>query len=64
MGFCAVAAGLLSRLIGKGDKRPGSVKMLTQDGILVEVDLNHVPEKRMKATKGQVASWIWKNQKI
>ncbi len=64
MGLFAASTALVSRLMGKAVKKPTMVKMLTRDGHLVEVDMNRIPGNRKKATSDQVASWIWKNQKI
>lgn len=62
IGVVTASIALMSRLIGK-DKKPKMVKMLTQDGCLVEVDVSRIPGIRVKATTDQVANWIWKNQK-
>ncbi len=64
LGFLAVAGALVSRFAGKRKKKPSPAKMLTQDGHLVEIDVGRIPGDRRKATNDQVASWIWKNQKL
>jgi len=47
--------------------RPGSkkektttVKMLTQDGKLVEVEVSNLPTKRKKVTVDQIQNWVQK----
>lgn len=44
--------------------REKAVRFLARDGRLVEVDRNKIPAGRAKATSEQVASWIWKDQKL
>lgn len=37
-----------------------TVKMLTQDGKLVEVDVASIPSKKKKITNGELQNWIKK----
>jgi len=41
-----------------GRKRNKTVKMLTQNGELVEVDVNRIAANKGKASKQQLQSWI------
>jgi hypothetical protein len=44
-----------------GAKRPvKTVKMLTQDGKLVEVDVSNIPPEKKKITNTQLQNWITK----
>ena len=45
---------------GKKTKKTGTVKMLTQDGKLVEVDIAALPTKKKKITNKEMQSWIKK----
>jgi len=45
---------------GKKTKKSGTVKMLTQDGKLVEVDIAALPTKKKKITNKEMQSWIKK----
>jgi len=46
-------------------KKPSKkIKLLTHDGKLVEVDLKNMPRKKRTVEKNELASWIWKNQKL
>ena len=60
LGFVAASVAAISRLTDETQKAPKRTRLLAKDGSLVEVDLNHIPRKRMKATTSQVATWIWK----
>ncbi len=48
---------------GKKTKKSGTVKMLTQDGKLVEVDIAALPAKKKKITNKEMQTWI-KNNKV
>ncbi|HEY5405495.1 MAG TPA: hypothetical protein VIJ92_00345 [Ginsengibacter sp.] len=48
---------------GKKTKKSGTVKMLTQDGKLVEVDIAALPTKKKKITNKEMQTWI-KNNKV
>lgn len=37
-----------------------TVKMLTQEGKLVEVDIAAIPDKKKKVTNGELQNWIKK----
>lgn len=41
-------------------KKPETVKMLTQDGKLVEVDIASLPSNKKKITNGELQNWIKK----
>jgi hypothetical protein len=46
---------------GSSDTKPGkptTVKMLTEDGKLVEVDMSKLPKERTKISNEEVHSWI------
>lgn len=47
-------------------KKPSTktAKFLTRDGKLVEVDLNKMPKGRRSISNSELASWVWKNQKL
>ena len=45
----------------KKDKEPGTVKMLTQDGKLVEVAIAALPSKKKKITNKEMQTWVKKN---
>ena len=45
----------------KKDKKPTTVKMLTQDGKLVEVEIAALPTKKKKITNKEMQSWVKKN---
>ena len=45
----------------KKDKKPTTVKMLTQDGKLVEVEIAALPSKKIKITNKEMQSWVKKN---
>lgn len=48
------------KLITPSGKKPETVKMLTQDGKLVEVDIASLPAKKKKITYGELQNWIKK----
>ena len=41
-------------------KKPETVKMLTQDGKLVEVDIASLPPQKKKVTNDELKNWIKK----
>ena len=57
-----VSAALLTaaKFILPSKKKPETVKMLTQDGKLVEVDIAVLPSKKKKITNGELQNWIKK----
>lgn len=61
----AIAGTALTGFFTRDNKsREKPVRLLAQDGRLVEVERNKIPAGRAKATSEQVASWIWKDQKL
>ena len=40
------------------------VTLLSQEGKLVTVDQDNLPFTRKRASKAQLVSWIWKDQKL
>ena len=42
-------------------KKPGTVKMLTQDGKLVEVDIAALSSKKKKITNKEMQTWVKNN---
>jgi hypothetical protein len=54
---------LLKFISGNKQKKTETVKMLTQDGNLVEVDVEKLPgNKRKKITDEQLKTWVNKKQ--
>ena len=47
----------------KKKNKTGTVKMLTQDGKLVEVDIAALPSKKKKITNKEMQNWI-KNDRV
>lgn len=45
---------------GKKEKENQTVKMLTQDGKLVEVDIASIPSKKKKISNTELQNWIKK----
>jgi hypothetical protein len=43
---------------------PQSVKMLTQDGKLVEIDIAHMPSKTEKISKSGLQTWVHKKNTL
>jgi hypothetical protein len=46
------------------EKQPATVKMLTQDGKLVEVAISALPSKKKKITNKEMQSWVKKNSAL
>ena len=46
---------------GAKKQKTATVKMLTQDGKLVEVDISKLPQKNSKASMEQVQNWVKKS---
>jgi len=65
IGISLSAAALLTAfrffMPGKKTKKSSTVKMLTQDGKLVEVDISALPSKKKKITNKEMQTWIKKN---
>ena len=58
----AILSGLsLLRWILPKEKQTETVKMLTRDGKLVEIDKRLLPEKKIKIKDKELLSWIKKN---
>ena len=54
---------LLKFISGNKQKKTETIKMLTQDGKLVEVDVKKLPgSKRKKITDEQLKTWVNKKQ--
>jgi len=54
---------LLKFISGNKQKKTETIKMLTQDGKLVEVDVKKLPgRKRKKITDEQLKTWVNKKQ--
>ncbi len=47
--------------IPKKKEKSETVKMLTQDGKLVEIDITALPSKKKKITNKELQTWIKKN---
>jgi hypothetical protein len=45
-------------------KKPTTVKMLTQDGKLVEVDIAALPSKKKKITNKELQDWVKKDRAL
>ena len=41
--------------------KPKMVKMLTQDGKLVEIPSDKLPSKMRKVSKEELQAWVWKH---
>ena len=39
-------------------------KFLTQDGILVEIDVDKLPGKKVAASKNDIQTWVKKNRQL
>jgi cobalamin biosynthesis protein CbiD len=48
------------KFITPSRKKPETVKMLTEDGRLVEVNIASLPSKKKKITNGELQNWIKK----
>ena len=48
------------KIILPAKKKPETVKMLTQDGKLVEVDIASLPPQKKKVTNDELKNWIKK----
>ncbi len=46
------------KLIPRQEKKPQLVKMLTEDGQLVEVDMKHISGQRKKLKADEFHSWV------
>ena len=59
-GVASAAVFAAFKFITPSRKKPETVKMLTQDGKLVEVDIAALPSKKKKITNGELQNWIKK----
>jgi hypothetical protein len=59
-GLASAAVIAAFKFITPAKKKPETVKMLTRDGKLVEVDIAALPSKREKITNGELQNWIKK----
>ena len=64
--FLSWGAGITSLLVvpsflkSKKKKEPQKVKMLTQDGRLVEIDIENIPAKKQKIESADIHTWVSK----
>ena len=58
--FGSLAGLSFAGFLGFSKKRK-TVKMLSQDGKLVEIPLDKLPAKKRKAEKKEIQTWIWKH---
>jgi cobalamin biosynthesis protein CbiD len=59
-GVASAAVLAAFKFIRPSPKKPETVKMLTQDGKLVEVDIASLPSNKKKITNGELQNWIKK----
>ena len=59
-GVASAALLTAAKFILPSKKKPETVKMLTQDGKLVEVAIASLPQKKKKITNGELQNWIKK----
>jgi hypothetical protein len=59
-GVASAAVLAAFKFIKQSPKKPETVKMLTQDGKLVEVDIAALPASKKKITNGELQNWIKK----
>lgn len=45
-------------------KKPKMIKMLTQDGKLVEIPADKLAGKHRKVTRKELQTWVWKHNDI
>lgn len=62
--FLSWGAGIASLLVlpsffrTKKKKQAGKVKMLTQDGRLVEIDMENIPAEKQKIKSADIHTWV------
>mgnify|MGYP001306255360 CR=1 FL=1 len=61
LGMISVFAGA-GFLFRKTPKPAQTVKMLTEDGKLVEIDVSNIPTQKQKLKAGQIHTWITKRK--
>ena len=54
----ALSALMFWKYVPKGEKKEETVKMLTEDGKLVEVDLKYLKGQRTKLKPDEFHSWV------
>jgi hypothetical protein len=54
----AVSALMFWKFIKRSEKKERPVKMLTEDGQLVEVDIQHLTGKRRRAKIEEIQNWV------
>lgn len=59
-GVASAALFTAVKFILPAKKKPETVKMLTQDGKLVEVDIASLPPQKKKVTNDELKNWIKK----
>ena len=65
-----LAAGLSLAAIGstfrfwKQPEKKKTKKFLTQDGTLVEIEVDKLPEKKVAASKTDIQNWVRKNKQL
>jgi len=59
-GVASAAVLAAFKFITPSRKKPTTVKMLTEDGTLVEVDIASLPSSKKKVTNGELQNWIKK----
>ena len=57
-GVASAALLTAAKFILPSKKKPETVKMLTEDGKLVEVAIASLPQKKKKITNGELQNWI------
>lgn len=58
-GIMAVLSSMSLLFARNKNKKKKTVKMLTRDGKLVEVDIKHLQSKVRLASKKEVQTWVW-----
>ena len=46
------------------EKKIQKIKFLTQDGTLVEIDADKIPDSKVAATKKDIQSWVRKTKSL
>ena len=59
-GVASAAVLAAFKFITPSRKKPTTVKMLTEDGKLVEIDIASLPSSKKKITNGELQNWIKK----
>ena len=56
----SIAGISIAGIFGAG-KQKKTIKMLSQDGRLVEIPADKLPAKKKKADKKEIQTWVWKH---